>query len=96
MLVLLLAVLVVVAIPVGFSFWAASIAKKKHRSAGGFFALGFCLGVIGVIIAAVVSPGAPPGMRGVVCRRCNARQNVDARQPTYECWQCKEVSRIAA
>lgn len=83
-------------IAVGLGFWASSIAKKKNRSAGGFFALGLFLGVIGVIIAAVVSLGPPPGMRGVVCPRCNARQNVDPRQSTFECWQCKAVSPIAA
>jgi hypothetical protein len=88
--------LAVIAIPVGLGFWASSIAKKKDRSAGRFFALGFVLGVIGIIIAAVVRPGPPPGTRGAICRRCSARQNVDPRQPTYECWQCKAVSRIAA
>jgi len=94
-----LALLVVIGIPVGLGFWASSIAKKKDRSAGGFFALGFFFLVIGVIIAAVVSPGQPgppPGMRGIVCRRCNARQNVDPQQSTFECWQCKSVSPIAA
>jgi hypothetical protein len=62
----MLTLVVGIAIPVGLGFWASSIAKKKERSAGGFFALGFFLGVIGVIIAAVVSPGQPgprPGMR---------------------------------
>jgi hypothetical protein len=94
-----LELLVVIGIPVGLGFWASSIATKKDRSAGGFFALGFFLPVIGVIIAAVVSPGQagpPPGMRGIVCRRCNARQNVDPQQSTFECWQCKTVSPIAA
>ena len=52
--------LAVIAIPVGLGFWASSIAKKKDRSAGRFFALGFVLGVIGIIIAAVVRPGPRP------------------------------------
>jgi hypothetical protein len=88
-----------IAIPVICGFFSAAIAKKKNRSAGGFFALGFFLGIIGIIVAAVVSPGEPPpplGMRAVRCSRCNARQNVDVRDRTFECWQCKTVSDAAA
>jgi hypothetical protein len=72
--------------------------KEEGSQRGGFFALGFFLSVIGVVIAAAVSPGQPgppPGMRGVVCPRCNARQNVDLRQASFECWQCKTVSSLA-
>ncbi len=56
---IILIVLVGIAIEVGLGFWASSIAKKKDLSPGGFFALGFFLGVIGVIIAALVPPGQP-------------------------------------
>lgn len=96
---LLVLIVVLIAIPFGLGFWASSLAKKKDRSPGGFFALGFFLGVVGVIIAAVVAPGQPgppPGMRAVVCPRCNARQNVEARQPNFECWQCKSVIPVPA
>jgi glycerol uptake facilitator-like aquaporin len=48
---------VLVLIAVGFGCLASSIAKKKDRSAGGFFSLGFFFGVIGVIVAAAVAPG---------------------------------------
>jgi hypothetical protein len=90
-------ILVFLLIPLGCGYWASAIARKKDRSAGGFFALGFFLGVIGLIIAAVVSPGQPgppAGMHAVVCPRCNARQNADPRQPSFECWQCKTVSSV--
>jgi uncharacterized membrane protein YeaQ/YmgE (transglycosylase-associated protein family) len=47
---------------------SASIAGKKGLSAGGYFFLGFILGVIGIIIAAVAQPAfraspppSPPG-----------------------------------
>lgn len=86
-------------IPVICGFVASMIAKKKNRSAGGFFALGFFLGIIGIIVAAVVAPGETPppvGMRAVKCSRCNARQNVAVRDRTFECWQCKTVSEAAA
>jgi hypothetical protein len=48
-------VLVVILIRVGFGFFSANIMKKKGRSAGAGWALGLCLGVIGLIIAAVLS-----------------------------------------
>lgn len=95
---LTLLIFVFVVIPLACGFWASAIARKKNRSAGGFFALGFFLGVIGLIVAAVAlpgQPGPPAGMRAVVCPRCNARQNADPRQPTFECWQCKTVSSLA-
>jgi len=84
--------LLVMLIPVAFGWLCASMAKKKDRSVGGFFALGFFLGIIGVIIAAVISPGTPsppPGLRAVTCPRCNARQNLNPGEPSYECCQCK-------
>jgi hypothetical protein len=90
---------IVIAIPVLFGWWASAIAKKKGHSVGGYFALGFFLGVIGVIIAAVVSPAvpaAPPGMRSVACPRCNARQNVYPGAGQFECWQCRTTSPLPA
>jgi hypothetical protein len=85
------------AIPTAFGFWASSMAKKKDRTAGGFFALGFFFPVIGLLIAALISPGQPgppPGMRAIACPRCNARQNIDPQKLSYECWQCKTVSSL--
>ena len=93
------AVILFVLLPVLMGYIASRIAKKKDRSVGGFFALGFFLGIIGIIIAAVVSPGTPgppPGMRAVVCPRCNTRQNVDPSAAQFECWQCKTMSKLPA
>ncbi|APE14144.1 hypothetical protein BOH72_01780 [Mycobacterium sp. WY10] len=90
---------VIVLIPVACGFIASTLAKKKNRSAGGFFALGFFLGVIGIVIAAVVSPGQPappPGMRAITCPRCNAVQNVDPAAPEFTCWQCHTASPVRA
>lgn len=77
---------------------SALIASKRHRSSGGFFILGFALPVIGIIVSLLVPPGnapVPDGMRPVVCPRCNARQNVDADQSTFECWQCRTQVPVA-
>jgi hypothetical protein len=90
--VVIVAFLVFIAIAAGFGYWASAIAKKKGLSAGGFFALGFFFGAIGVIVAAVVGPASPPapaGMRSVACPRCNARQNVAFGASGFECWQCR-------
>ncbi len=76
----------------------AVIASKKNRSAVGFFILGFVLPLLGIIVALIVSPGQPPAprnMRSVVCPRCNARQNIDLQQSSYECWQCKSPQLVA-
>jgi len=89
--------LLILAIPVGCGFIASSIAKKKDRSVGGFFALGFVLGILGIIVAAVVSPGRPappPGMRAVACARCNAVQNVRVSAPEFTCWQCQATCTV--
>lgn len=77
---------------------SAAIASSKHRNAGGYFFLGAFLGVIGIIAAAVASPGDPPaplGMMAVTCNRCGTRQNVNRDDATFECWQCKLVSPVA-
>ncbi|WP_336084475.1 hypothetical protein [Nocardia sp. SSK8] len=81
----------------GITFGSVSlaIAERKRRSPGGFFLVGFLLGPLGVLAAVVAAPGAPappPGMRAVICRRCNARQNIARDQADYECWQCKLVN----
>lgn len=76
---------------------SSAIAGNKNRSVGGFFAAGFFLGIIGIIIAAVVSPGRPPapaGMAAVVCPRCNARQNVPMRSADFQCWQCHQYAPV--
>ena len=73
---------------------SAVIASKKNRSALGFFFLGLLLGVFGIVGAAIAQPAtpsdppAPPGLTAAVCPRCNARQNVPAGQPNFDCWQC--------
>lgn len=88
-----------VLVPVVCGWISSSIAKKKGRSAGAFFALGFFLGIIGIVVAAVVSPGQPPpppGMTAVSCPRCNARQNIKPGEPEFECWQCKTTIRVGA
>jgi hypothetical protein len=87
--------LILMAIPCLFGWWASSIAKEKGLSVWGFFALGFFLSVIGVIIASVIPPtvrAAPPGMLSVACPRCNARQNVQPGSGEFECWRCKTRS----
>ena len=48
-------VIVVILIRVAFGLLSANIMKKKGRSAGAGWALGLCLGIIGLIIAAVLS-----------------------------------------
>jgi uncharacterized membrane protein YeaQ/YmgE (transglycosylase-associated protein family) len=76
---------------------AGLIASRKNRSQNGFALLGLLLGLIGVAAAAIVSPGipsAPEGMRLVMCPRCNAQQNVGVDEPSYECWQCKQVVKF--
>ena len=79
-------------------FWAvcgtisAATAINKNLSAVNYFIVGFLLGPIGVIVAAVATPrqpAAPPGLHAVVCPRCTAHQNVDAASKEAECWQCK-------
>ena len=71
---------------------SGAIASRKNRSVAGFFLLGFLFPIVGLIVALIVSPGqpeAPAGLRAVNCPRCNARQNIDPKIGTYECWQCK-------
>lgn len=78
---------------------SATIAANKDRDSVGFFFLGFFLGVLGIIIAAVVSPGQPPppkGMRGFTCFRCSADHNVAIGQPSFQCWQCKATNTVPA
>jgi hypothetical protein len=77
---------------------ASGIASEKNRSGGGFFLIGFFFGPLGILVAALIGrekPKTPAGMRAVVCPRCNAEQNVDAHQPSFECWQCKLVSPVS-
>ncbi|KAA0096135.1 hypothetical protein CIW49_21730 [Mycolicibacterium sp. P1-18] len=91
-------VLLAFVLPFVFGLVSANIAKKKNRSEIGFLALGFFFGVIGLVVALVVSPGQPkppPGMRGVTCPRCNARQYVWPNGGDYECWQCRTRNPLA-
>ena len=76
---------------------AAIIGQRKNFNVVHSFALGAVLGVVGVFIVAVQRanlPTPPPGMRALRCPRCNAVQNVPEGQPTFECWQCKQVSSV--
>jgi hypothetical protein len=71
---------------------AAMIGQSKNLSAGSSFAWGAILGIIGIVIVVLQSPGAPVGMSAAKCPRCNAVQNVRFDQPSFECWQCKYVA----
>jgi uncharacterized membrane protein YczE len=92
-----ISLLVVLALCVGLACGvaAALIADRKNRSAGIYFVLGLLLGAIGILIAAVAKPGAPPGTRAVRCPRCNANQNIPEVDSEFECWQCHLLSRDA-
>jgi len=84
-------------LPFVFGLVSANVAKKKNRSEIGFLALGFFLGVIGLVIAHVVPPRLPPppaGIRSVTCPRCNALQHVWPNGGDYECWQCRTRSPL--
>jgi hypothetical protein len=55
------AVLIVIAcLPLVCGFLGMKIGGQKHRSKAGFFALGFFLGLIGLIIASTYPPRVPP------------------------------------
>lgn len=95
----LLLVLLVVAGGVGVvcGFICSSIAKSKNRDPVSYFMLGLFLGVIGLIIAVVMTPTephAPPGMVPRTCPRCSARQNIPATATEFECWQCKYTETV--
>ena len=87
-----------------FVFWGllwgavcVIIGQKKNLSAGGSFAWGFFLGLIGVIIVAAKAPelpSAPDGLRAIKCPRCNMVQNVPYNAPTFDCWQCHLVTPL--
>jgi len=51
--------LIALLVALGFGYTAASIAESKGHSFGLFFLLGFFFPLIGVIVAAVVSPASP-------------------------------------
>ena len=78
----------------------AYIAQKRNLgSPGGWFLFGALLFIVALPMVIFAKPGlpqAPPGMRAVKCTRCNAVQNVPAKQRTYECWQCKASHQILA
>jgi hypothetical protein len=74
---------------------AGVIASRKNRSVGEAMFMSLALGLIGLLIVALMRPGepkAPPGLRAVVCPRCNAQQNVPEGDSTFECWRCKLVT----
>lgn len=53
-----------------------AIAGEKNRSRGVAFVMGLLFGVIALVVYALMPRAAPPGMRRVVCPRCDAHQNV--------------------
>jgi hypothetical protein len=76
---------------------AAIIGQKKNFNVAHSFLLGAVLGPFGVGMIAFQRadlPKPPPGMRSQQCPRCNAVQNIPEGQPTFECWQCKQVSNV--
>lgn len=85
-----------IVILIAFGLLAAAIARGKQRSGLGFFLLGALFPLIGLIVVALISPGAPvpPGMRRKTCPRCNAVQNVAQSATEYECWQCNLVTSV--
>ncbi|MFC9999987.1 hypothetical protein [Nocardia sp. NPDC127526] len=89
-----------VGLAVAFACGFASlfIAGRKHRSTLAFFIIGFLLGPLGMLVAVLVAPGesASEGMRAVICRRCNARQNIEISETQYECWQCKLSNSVGS
>lgn len=68
---------------------AVTVASNRNvQPAFRYFVLGTLLPVIGVFLAAVVPPAAPPGMTAVNCPRCNARQLLPKGAGKLECRQC--------
>jgi LSD1 subclass zinc finger protein len=68
-----------------------AISSAKNRSLIEGALLGGLLGCFGLIIVAVLPkqlPKPPPGMRAVLCPRCNAPQNILQDAVSFECWQC--------
>ena len=47
---------------------------------------------VGFVISSVLPAGTPERMRRIKCPRCGNEQNVAANRPSYQCWQCKQVS----
>jgi hypothetical protein len=47
---------------------------------------------VGLVISSLLPAGTPEGMRRIKCPRCGNEQNIAADSPSYECWQCKQVS----
>ncbi len=74
------------------------VGRAKNRDTASSFWLGALLGVVGILIVALLPnglPSAPAGMRTVKCQRCNAAQNIPERGTTFECWQCRQSSKVA-
>ncbi|MFC9995860.1 hypothetical protein [Nocardia sp. NPDC127526] len=82
-------ILVVLGIAFACGLVSMVIADSRNRSDIEFFIVGFILGPIGILIAILISPGPPDGMRKVTCPRCNAKQNINIIADAYECWRCK-------
>ena len=49
-------VIIVIALWVALGYWASRIMHKKGRSEGAGWALGILLGLLGVLIAALLTP----------------------------------------
>lgn len=69
---------------------AARVANNRNAQPPiRYFLLGTILPIIGILIAAIVPPTAPPGMTAVNCPRCNARQILPKGAGKLECRQCR-------
>jgi ribosomal protein L37AE/L43A len=50
------------------------------------------LACVGLVISSLLPAGTPEGRRRVKCPRCGKKQNAIARNPLWECCQCRLVS----
>lgn len=92
---LVLLLIFFVGIPTLFGVLTMNIARKKGRSPGGWFALGFFFTVIGLLIAALINPVGPAATEAAI--RAGARKCpycAEAIQPSaIKCKHCgSEVS----
>lgn len=68
---------------------AATVARNRNvQPPSRYFLLGAVLPLVGILIAALVPPTAPPGMTAVNCPRCNARQILPKGAGKLECRRC--------